>query len=269
MKAKNEELLYQLCWTCDQLSRPTFRNLTDSFEQWAYRNGLSRQLAQLRKQKLIEQKQVKNATGRVPVLNRAYRLTDQGRMQALGGRDPESLWNRKWDGRWSLVVFDIPNADSKMRARLRQCLRRHGFGCLQQSVWIGPHPVDEEEKLLSNAQVDVKSLILMEARPCAGETDAEIVAGAWDFDVINRAYSEYRKTLKLRPKHGLRTEVHARDMQIWARRECEAWRKASVIDPYLPKELLPSGYLGRIAWEERVSEMEAAGNKMREFEPPK
>jgi hypothetical protein len=32
MRAKSEELLYLLLWACDMVRRPTFRNLTDSFE---------------------------------------------------------------------------------------------------------------------------------------------------------------------------------------------------------------------------------------------
>ena len=54
MKPKTEELLYLLLWSCERLARPTFRNLTDSFEAWAYRNGLHRQLAELERQKFLE-----------------------------------------------------------------------------------------------------------------------------------------------------------------------------------------------------------------------
>src|SRR5919109_144093 len=54
MKPKTEELLYFLLWACEMLARPTFRNLTESFESWAYRNGFDRQLAELERQKLLE-----------------------------------------------------------------------------------------------------------------------------------------------------------------------------------------------------------------------
>ena len=56
VKPKTEELLYVLLWTCDRLARPTFRNLTDSFEGWAYNNGLKRQLDVLERMQLIEKK---------------------------------------------------------------------------------------------------------------------------------------------------------------------------------------------------------------------
>ncbi len=93
MQPKTEELLYLLLWSADMLMWPTFRNLTDSFESWAYRNKLSRQIAKLEQLRLLERD--RKATG-----DRLYRLTEEGRIHALGGRDPAAQWSRHWDGRW-------------------------------------------------------------------------------------------------------------------------------------------------------------------------
>jgi hypothetical protein len=54
MQPKTEELLNLLLWSADLLARPTFLNLTDSYEGWAYRHGLLRQVARLEKQALLE-----------------------------------------------------------------------------------------------------------------------------------------------------------------------------------------------------------------------
>ena len=54
MKPKTEELLNLLLWSADMLLRPTFRNLTGSYETWAYRNGFLRQIGILEKQQLVE-----------------------------------------------------------------------------------------------------------------------------------------------------------------------------------------------------------------------
>ena len=42
MKPQTEEFLNFLLWSVEMLARPTFRNLTDSYESWAYRNNLLR-----------------------------------------------------------------------------------------------------------------------------------------------------------------------------------------------------------------------------------
>ena len=87
MKAKTEELLYHLLWTCQMLSRPTWRNMTESFEGWAYRNGLLVQMGRLEQRKWVTRKSRERS-------DRTYRLSAQGRLHALGGRDPEERWAR-------------------------------------------------------------------------------------------------------------------------------------------------------------------------------
>ena len=123
MEAKTEEFLNLLLWTATRLTQPTFRNLDESYESWAYRNGLRKQISRLERRRLIER------DAGAPN-DRLYRLTAPGRLQALGGRDPEVRWARKWDGQWRLVLFDVPARQNAQRERLRRYLRDNGFGYL-------------------------------------------------------------------------------------------------------------------------------------------
>ena len=238
--------------------RPTFRNLTDSYESWAYRNGLLRQISTLEKGQLIEARGDGSD-------ERVYRLTAQGRLCALGGRDPQVRWSREWDGRWRMVLFDVPVAHDSHRRRLRRYLHDRGLGCLQGSVWVTPDPLEEEKKILRGAKVDVESLLLLDARPCAGESDAEIVAGAWDFERINQRYLRLMKILGEHPKGPLRSEASAKAMLRWASVEREAWLDAVNNDPLLPKRILPPGYLGQTAWQRRVEVLRQTGSQMQNF----
>ncbi len=258
MRAKTEELLYLLLWTAETLSRPTWRNLTESFEGWAYRNGLLRQLRRLEKRRWLDRQ-----AG--PAGDRLHRLTEAGRLQALGGRDPEACWRRRWDGRWRLVLFDVPEARRGTRNKLRLYLQDRGFGYLQKSVWITPDPVAEQRALLVDGPVDVEPLILLEARPAAGESDTDIVAGAWDWPAINERYASYQDILLRCPPGRLNTEAAAASLQGWLRQEREAWMGAVWHDPLLPSSLLPKGYAGRRAWEARVEMMRKAGERMRGY----
>jgi DNA-binding transcriptional regulator PaaX len=258
MDSKTEELLWMLLWTCEMITNPTFRNLDESFEGWAYRNGFLRQIQRLEQRKFLAQQ----STG---AGDRLHRLTEAGRLHVLGNRDPAVQWKRRWDGRWRLVVFDVPEAHRSLRDKLRLQLHYRGFGYLQHSVWITPDPVGEERKLLIGGPVDVGSLILLEACPCAGETDAEIVAGAWDFAEINRRYALHQQVLARRPRGGLSNNVAARTFQQWLRAEKAAWSAAIELDPLLPARLLPPDYAGCDAWHRRKEEMMEAGQQMRTF----
>jgi hypothetical protein len=85
-------------------------------------------------------------------------------------------------------------------------------------------------------------------RPGEGRDFAEIVAGAWDFERINRRYARHLKILGERPGGALRNDAAAKALLRWTAAAREAWLKALTNDPLLPGRILPSDYLGQQAW---------------------
>lgn len=251
MRPRTQELLYLLLWHVDRLTHPTFRNLTDSFEGWAYRRGFLRQLQELEARQLLERQPGQTAAQAI------YRLSERGRLIALGGRDPVAQWGRHWDGRWRMVLFDLPETDVAARVRLRRFLRDSGFGFLQNSVWISPEPLSQITKELSAHAADVESLITLEARPGGGETDADIVQGAWDFDRINQGYQKCLEVLNESPGTRLTDGLAPARLQRWAEVERRTWLDAVSADPLLPEPLLPAGYLGKRVWLARARTLAA------------
>ena len=61
------------------------------------------------------------------------RLTDEGRNQVLWTK--LKFNEEKWDGKWRLVIWDIPEKRRKARDLLRAKLKELGFKKWQQSVW--------------------------------------------------------------------------------------------------------------------------------------
>ena len=108
----------------------------------------------------------------------------------------------------------------------------------------------------------MESIVLLEAHACAGESDEEIVNGAWDFDRINQGYSRYLKILGRRPSGILKTEVAAKKLFRWMSEEREAWLAAVRIDPLLPARLLPGNYLGQKAWRTRLQAMAESARRV-------
>jgi phenylacetic acid degradation operon negative regulatory protein len=51
---------------------------------------------------------------------------------------------RPWDGKWRLVIFDIPESSREKRNQLRQLLKKNYFYKLQASVFINPYPLNRE-----------------------------------------------------------------------------------------------------------------------------
>lgn len=73
-----------------------------------------------------------------------FHLTPKGRLGLLKHLHLEKLKLAKWDGRWRIAVFDIPESIKKWREYLRGELKRLGFYALQESVYITPYPVTGE-----------------------------------------------------------------------------------------------------------------------------
>jgi len=56
----------------------------------------------------------------------------------------KKLPQMKWDGKWRLVIFDIPQELHKMRNAFRRTLKAQGFYMLQKSVFIFPYPCEKD-----------------------------------------------------------------------------------------------------------------------------
>ncbi len=47
----------------------------------------------------------------------------------------------KWDGKWRIIIFDVPEKYRKRRDFLRTELCAYGFMQLQKSVWVTPYKI--------------------------------------------------------------------------------------------------------------------------------
>jgi len=50
----------------------------------------------------------------------------------------------KWDKKWRLTIFDIPEEMHKERVKFRKKIKSLGFEMIQKSVFIFPYPCEEE-----------------------------------------------------------------------------------------------------------------------------
>ena len=70
------------------------------------------------------------------------KLTRTGKLQALLARiDQDFKKHPVWDGKWRLVIWDIPEKSRNDRNRLRQLVKDLDFLQLQKSVFITPYPL--------------------------------------------------------------------------------------------------------------------------------
>jgi DNA-binding transcriptional regulator PaaX len=78
------------------------------------------------------------------------RITQKGRKAFAFEQAKVALKNnkRKWDRRWRMIVFDVPERRRRIRNRLRAVMLEVGFVRLQNSVWVYPYDCEDFVALL-------------------------------------------------------------------------------------------------------------------------
>jgi DNA-binding transcriptional regulator PaaX len=79
-------------------------------------------------------------------------LTDKGKARSLIYRFNSLALpqHKKWDKKWRLVLFDIPETKKKIRDALRRKLKDLGFLEFQKSVFVYPYPSRDEIDFVIN-----------------------------------------------------------------------------------------------------------------------
>jgi|SRR3989344_613304 len=87
---------------------------------------------------------VKNLEGKKTVM-----ITKEGLGKALRASFKIENKKKREDGKWIMVIFDIPEKYKKSRDLLRSILHNLGYKIFQKSVWVCPYDVLEKtEKLM-------------------------------------------------------------------------------------------------------------------------
>ena len=100
---------------------------------------LSQALYYLKKRKIIKIVEMSNGETRIELTEKGRRKKIQYDLERLKipSGDP-------WDGKWRVLMFDIPESKRTARETLRRKLKDLGFIQFQRSVWIYPYPCQDE-----------------------------------------------------------------------------------------------------------------------------
>ena len=93
-----------------------------------------------------------------------FALTETGEQEARKIRlKLEMAKLKRWDGKWRIIIFDVPEKLRGKRDLLRKELNNFGFAQLQRSVWAYPYPLPKEfVELWDNANI-LKYCVIFEA----------------------------------------------------------------------------------------------------------
>lgn len=79
---------------------------------------------------------------------KALMLTKKGISKALKASFKSKNKQKRLDGKWIMIAFDVPQKYHKARNLLRSVLKNLGYKIFQQSVWVTPYDVSEKTETL-------------------------------------------------------------------------------------------------------------------------
>jgi DNA-binding transcriptional regulator PaaX len=77
---------------------------------------------------------------------------------------------QRWDKKWRIVLFDIPEEKRKIRDALRKKLKNLGFLEFQKSVFIFPYPCSNEINFVVNF-FDIHNYVYYLEAPISSDFD--------------------------------------------------------------------------------------------------
>jgi phenylacetic acid degradation operon negative regulatory protein len=187
-----------------------------------------------------------NRTGRrsyYSLNKKGMRWMEQGRVRAF------EVKRRKWDGRWWLLVYNIPEPLRDLRDKLRYKLQSLGYANMSASFWISPYDLQAElhRYMKERGILDYVETFAAEYTGQLGHR--ELAARIWRIDEVTEQYRTFvRKYEKLlsacrqSAKRGKSMDL----AECFARRFCMTAEYVALRldDPMLPPELLPKDWVG-------------------------
>jgi phenylacetic acid degradation operon negative regulatory protein len=165
------------------------------------------------------------------------RLLREGTARIYGFAAEADTWDRSW-----LVLTLSPPEDRARRQRLRTQLGWAGLGAVGPATWVTPR-VDREaaaRAVLEELGLLAGSWSFVAAAGLIGD-ERSLVRAAWDLDAVEQRYEDF---LELVGRRRPRTDRQALVAQV---RLVQEWRRFPLLDPGLPRELLPPRWSGNRA----------------------
>jgi len=124
-----------------------------------------------------------------------YKITDKGEKYF---DDVLSILKQKdrWDKKWRLVMFNIPEKNRAVRDRLRRALDNLGMGLLQSSVWISSIDIKDKIDKISE-RLKLKNNLKYFEVLSNPNLDRQIIEKSWDLPKLSLEYDRFIKAANI------------------------------------------------------------------------
>jgi phenylacetic acid degradation operon negative regulatory protein len=152
-----------------------------------------------------------------------------------------------WDGRWHIVIFDIPETKRKLRDSLRNLLKDLCYGMLTSSVWLSPWRQEESIKRFIKRNNMVEQIFYLETGELGSSYQSQLIARrCWDWLKIEQNYRDF---LTIAERELSQFATSQSPERFSAKKLVFQYAEVVTHDPQLPAEIAPNLTLSRRAYD--------------------
>lgn len=145
------DLANLIVWSFDGVASLTSSQLHNLFEETYGSKFVGSAIAKLRRSGIIG--------GRAKT---GYSLSPAGSRQLETLRFKRIISTDKWDRKWRLISYDIPESNRLARETIRRLIKELGCKQMQLSLWAHPHPCLRQFELIRDTYGLKNHIFLLE-----------------------------------------------------------------------------------------------------------
>ncbi|QQG44279.1 MAG: hypothetical protein HYW86_05500 [Candidatus Roizmanbacteria bacterium] len=135
-----------------------------------------------------------------------YRLTEKGFIKLALEFPFVRFLKEKWDGKWRILSYEIPEKKRELRDKLRREVSGWGLGPWHRSFWLTPHPIIDALKELVSQKEEEKYVQAFEAEYVFGDR-AILIEKVWGLSQLDKRYRDlFKKWHDTLAKEGSKTD---------------------------------------------------------------
>jgi len=189
---------------------------------------------------LIKEGMIEKNKGTDPKESDPYRLTEKG-FSELCLEFPFFRFQReKWNGKWRIISYEIPEKKREIRDRLRREMQGWGLGPWHRSFWLTPHPILTTLKSLTSQKEEEQYIQAFEADHTFGDRDI-LIEKVWGKSTLDKSYRELFKKW-----HEILSSGDEKIDKL--KKVIGEYINLLRQDPGLPKELIGDSWIGFEGW---------------------
>lgn len=165
-----------------------------------------------------------------------YMLTEKGFQELCLNFPVFRYMKDKWDGKWRILSYEIPEKKRDLRDRLRREVAGWGLGPWHRSFWLTPHPIIDNLRSLVSQKEEEQYIQAFEASHVFGNREI-LIEKVWQKSLLDKKYREVFKRW-----HDILS--HEGDKMSKYQKVINEYVSILRDDPGLPAELIGQNWIG-------------------------